>query len=237
MHLTRDQIVDAAIRILDEEGPDALSMRRLGTELGSGATSVYWHVKGKDDLLDLVADRVIGEVLVGLEPATTWRDWMAAFARSMRRVLLTNPGVAPVVGRRAVMGPNALLALEGLFPLLAADGFDRLASMLASTTLVGWTTTLVLAEAREAREGTGFSQRGTVPAVTDRPSVAAMLLDGAPPTADERFEYGLQVLLEGIAAHEAGRGRRAGASSAAGRHRGRSGSRDETTDGSGGMPR
>jgi AcrR family transcriptional regulator len=186
MPLTRDQIVDAAIRILDDEGPDALSMRRLGAELRAGTTSVYWHVRGKDELLDLVSDRVIGEVFAGIGATGTWRAWMAAFARSMRRVLLAHPGVAPVVGRRATAGPNALLALEGLFGRLAADGFDRTTSMLASTTLVGWTTTLVLAEVREARDGAG-------------PLVA----DGAIPTADARFEYGLEVLLDGIAAREA----------------------------------
>jgi AcrR family transcriptional regulator len=201
--LTRDQIVDAAVRILDGEGPDGLSMRRLGTELDAGATSIYWHVNGKDDLLDLVADRVIGEVLAGLVPADTWRDWMSAFARSMRRVLLVHPGVAPVVGRRVGMGPNALLALEGVLPLLAADGFDSVSSMLATTTLVGWTTTLVLAEAREAREGTWLAGPGNLPAAGDRPGVAASLLGGTLPTADERFEYGLEVLLEGIDAREA----------------------------------
>jgi AcrR family transcriptional regulator len=186
MPLTRDQIVDAAIRILDDEGPDALSMRRLGAELRAGTTSVYWHVRGKDELLDLVSDRVIGEVFAGIGATSTWRAWMAAFARSMRRVLLAHPGVAPVVGRRATAGPNALLALEGLFGRLAADGFDRTTSMLASTTLVGWTTTLVLAEVREARDGPG-----------------PLIDDGAIPTADTRFEYGLEVLLDGIAAREA----------------------------------
>lgn len=213
--LTRDQIIDAAIRILDEDGPDALSMRHLGTELDAGATSIYWHVKGKDDLLDLVADRVIGEVLAGLVPANTWQEWMAAFARSMRRVLLTHPGVAPVVGRRVGMGPNALLALDGVFPLLAADGFDSVSSMLATTTLVGWTTTLVLAEAREAREGTWLTQPGTTLAAGDRPGVAATLRDGALPTADERFEYGLEVLLEGVDARQARHGRRTGGTSRA----------------------
>lgn len=207
MPLTRDQIVDAAVRILDGEGPDGLSMRHLGTELDAGATSIYWHVKGKDDLLDLVADRVIGEVLAGLVPADTWRDWMSAFARSMRRVVLMHPGVAPVVGRRVGMGPNALLALEGVLPLLAADGFDSVSSMLATTTLVGWTTTLVLAEAREAREGTWLAGPGNLPAAGDRPGVAATLRDGTLPTADERFEYGLEVLLEGIHARQARHGR------------------------------
>ena len=214
MPLNRDQIIDAAIRILDEEGPDALSMRHLGTELDAGATSVYWHVKGKDDLLDLVADRVIGEVLEGLVPANTWRDWMVAFARSMRRVLLAHPGVAPVVGRRVGMGPNALLALEEVFPLLAADGFGTGSSMLATTTLVGWTTTLVLDEVREAREGTRLAHPGTLPAAGDHPRVAATMRGGALPTADERFEYGLEVLVEGIDAREARHRRRTTTSAA-----------------------
>ena len=99
-----------------------------------------------------------------------------------------------------------------MFPLLAADGFDRASSMLATTTLVGWTTALVLAEARETREGTWPAEPGTL-AAGDRPGVAAMLRDGTLPTADERFEYGLEVLLEGIDAREARHGRRTGGTS------------------------
>lgn len=193
MALTRDQIVDAAILILDAEGEDALSMRRLGAELGSGATSVYWHVRSRDDLLDHVADRVIGEILAGVEPATSWRAWMESFARSMRRVLLAHAGVAPVVGSRAAIGPNARRALEELLPLLRAEGFDEPASMLASTTLVSWMTTLVLAEAREAFVALVARDRGSMPGA------------GAIPTADERFEYGLGVLLAGIAARRSQR--------------------------------
>ena len=60
--LTRARIVDAALRIIDRDGLDALSMRRLGDELGAGTTSVYWHVANKDQLLDLVLDHVLGEV-------------------------------------------------------------------------------------------------------------------------------------------------------------------------------
>jgi AcrR family transcriptional regulator len=188
MALTRDQIVDAAIRILGTEGPDALSMRRLGAELGSGATSIYWHVATKDDLLDLVADRVIGEILAGVEPASSWRTWMESFARSMREVLLAHPGVAAVVGSRAAIGPNARRALDELLPLLRSDGFDEPASMLASTTLVSWMTALVLTEAREARPARAHGGvRGAA----------------AIPTADDRFEYGLGVLVAGIAARRA----------------------------------
>src|SRR5262245_55293692 len=61
--LDRDRIVDAAIALADRDGLDSLSMRRLGQELGAGATSLYWHVRSKDELLDLVLDRIIGEVM------------------------------------------------------------------------------------------------------------------------------------------------------------------------------
>ena len=59
--ISRDAIVAAAIRLLDREGLAALSMRRLGDELGAGAASLYWHVGSKDGLLDLVFDEIIGE--------------------------------------------------------------------------------------------------------------------------------------------------------------------------------
>ena len=201
MPLTRDQIVDAAIRILDAEGPEALSMRRLGAELDAGAATVYWHVRSKDELLDLVADRVIGEVFAAIGEAGDWRAWMAGFARSMRRVLLAHRGVAGVVGSRVTAGPNATAALDRLLGLLASDGFDATSSILASTTLVGWTTALVLAEAREA--AAGGSVAGAAALATGGDARLRAVLDATMSlTADVRFDYGLEVLLAGIEARE-----------------------------------
>src|ERR687893_1971585 len=71
--LSREQIVRAAIEILDAEGAAGLSMRRLGTRLGSGATSLYWHVAHKDELLELAVDEVLGEVYVPEAGDTPWR--------------------------------------------------------------------------------------------------------------------------------------------------------------------
>jgi AcrR family transcriptional regulator len=64
-----EQIVRAAIEVLDAEGPTGLSMSRLGTKLGSGATSLYWHVVNKDELLSLAVDEMLSEVYVPV-PAT-----------------------------------------------------------------------------------------------------------------------------------------------------------------------
>ena len=77
--LTVDRIVATAIEIVDREGLDALSMRRLGTELGAGATSLYWHVKNKDELLDLALDKLFAEIEAP-DPELPWRDQLRELA-------------------------------------------------------------------------------------------------------------------------------------------------------------
>src|SRR4051812_16996021 len=86
--LSREQIVKAAIELLDAQGPAGLSMRRLGTHLGAGATSMYWHVANKDELLELVMDEVLGEVYVPEAGDTTWRVALTIWADGMRAMLL-----------------------------------------------------------------------------------------------------------------------------------------------------
>src|SRR5579875_2585707 len=70
--LSRDAIVDAALRVLDAEGMDGLSMRRVGEELGAGAASIYWHVQNKDELLQLVFERVISEIELPVPDPSRW---------------------------------------------------------------------------------------------------------------------------------------------------------------------
>ena len=72
--ISREAIVTAAIQLLDREGLAALSMRRLAEELGTGAASLYWHVGSKDGLLELIFDRVIGEVEMPAHPPPSLRD-------------------------------------------------------------------------------------------------------------------------------------------------------------------
>src|SRR5581483_4520277 len=83
--INRDAIVAAAIGLLDREGLSALSMRRLGEELGAGAASLYWHVGSKDGLLDLVLDELIGEVEVPEPDPAHWQEQLKEEARSQRR--------------------------------------------------------------------------------------------------------------------------------------------------------
>ncbi|WP_060714087.1 TetR family transcriptional regulator [Pseudonocardia sp. HH130629-09] len=96
--LSREQIVCAAIELLDADGVDGLSMRQLGSRLGSGATSVYWHVGNKDNLVALAADAVFGEVDLPDPAEIGWRDAIVASSHGLRNVILRHRWLIPVLG-------------------------------------------------------------------------------------------------------------------------------------------
>jgi AcrR family transcriptional regulator len=141
--ISRDAIVAAAIRLLDAEGLDALSMRRIADQLGTGAASLYWHVGSKDGLLDLVFEQVIGEVAVPDPEPDRWREQIKDVARSQRAISLRHPYIVRISIGRIPMGPNALRYSERVLAILRAAGLPpRLAvqgSHLLIATINGFT--------------------------------------------------------------------------------------------------
>jgi AcrR family transcriptional regulator len=207
--LTLERILDAAMRIADEEGLEALSMRRLGTELGAGATSLYWHVKNKDELLDLLVDRVIGEMLEEIRPADGWRAQMTEAARTARRVLVRHRHLAPVFGTRPTFGPNALQAIEIVVGQLRAAGFDDLTATLGANAVVTWSSGYAVFEARDPlgpnatpaeREAFATAMQATFASLPpDRfPNTIAMLPLMNRIDADAQFESALGWILDGL---------------------------------------
>jgi AcrR family transcriptional regulator len=209
--LTRDEIVATAIRLIDEGGMEAFSMRRLGHELDAGATSLYWHVRNKDELIDLILDVVIGEVAedfdAHLPPDADWREQLAEIARALRRVLLQHRHIAPLLGERPTLGPNALDAAERVMGILLSAGFDVRATSLASGALINYASGFALFESRSpGGSGDAPETRELVEQVTAY--FAALPADRYPHmkavaqvhiTETEQFEYGLQRLLDGLA--------------------------------------
>lgn len=124
--LSREQIVKAAIELLDAEGPAGLSMRKLGTRLGAGATSMYWHVTNKDELLELAVDEVMGEAYVPESGDTSWRVGLSVWANGMHTMLLRHPWVTGLLGTRPTIGPNAMRMGERAVALLTGAGFEGL---------------------------------------------------------------------------------------------------------------
>jgi len=93
--LTQEQIVGEAIKLLDADGLDALTMRKLGTALGAVATAVYWHVANKEELIELVVDEVYGEIEVPeVSDPSQWRE-----AADLSRAQPANDDRAPPLGR------------------------------------------------------------------------------------------------------------------------------------------
>ncbi|MEU6041354.1 TetR/AcrR family transcriptional regulator C-terminal domain-containing protein [Actinomadura sp. NPDC047616] len=119
--LTRERIVAEAVALLDEEGPDRLTMRRLAERLGTGSTTLYWHVETKDDVLDLALDAILGEFPV---PARTgdWRADATALLAEWRAAMLRHPWSAALLGR-PLLGPNVLARTEYLHAVLVDAGF------------------------------------------------------------------------------------------------------------------
>src|SRR3954468_15562836 len=99
-NLTREQIVATAMTPLDTEGLAGLSIRKLAAKLGSGATSLYWHVPTKDDLIDLLIDEVWGEIDIPDSGLAGWRSGLLLFAHSMRSAILRHPWLPEVMYTR-----------------------------------------------------------------------------------------------------------------------------------------
>src|ERR671937_1244869 len=126
--LTREAIVAAALEILDAEGLDALSMRRVAEELGTGAASLYWHVGSKDGLLDLLLEEIVGEQQVPDPEPGRWQEQLKEVARAMRATILRHRDVVRISIGRVPMGPNALRWSERVLAILRAGGVpDQLA--------------------------------------------------------------------------------------------------------------
>jgi AcrR family transcriptional regulator len=124
--LTRDAIVDAALSVLDAVGMDGLSMRRVAQELGTGAASLYWHVRNKDELFQLVFDRVTRDVVLPEPDSAHWQEQLKLLCYEMRKALSKHRDVARISFGRVPTGPQMALLTEWLFTLLQPIGIpDR----------------------------------------------------------------------------------------------------------------
>jgi AcrR family transcriptional regulator len=207
--LTRDAIIDAALRVVDTEGLVALSMRRLASELRVVPASLYGHVSGREELLQLLLDRVAGEI--GRPPADP-DDWQAAcreFLRSLRSALVGHNDLASAAIGNIPTGPHWMKLVDGLLGLLVAGRMRPAAAAYASDLLIEHVIT-------DVYEGALFAQRieadpgyfdslsqylHALPA--DRfPNIAAMvdhLTAGGSGSGDARFEFGLDVIFHSLA--------------------------------------
>jgi AcrR family transcriptional regulator len=184
---SREQIAAAALEIADAEGFESVSMRRIAARLGAGTMSLYRYIATKDDLIGLLDDALLGEALVpdGELPAS-WQDAVAVVVRRTRATLLRHPWAAHALRGAAgthggMAGPNATRHLEQSLTALAAAPMDSVGKLELLAILDDYVT--------------GHALRAARP-----------LAPGGPDHLSARFEHGLRLLVDGLAA-ELGPGR------------------------------
>ena len=122
--ISRRSALAAALSIIDREGLDALSIRRLAEELGVNGASLYHHFQNNDEILNGAARLALGEVRTPDARDEDWRVWMARNASRLREALLAHPGLIPIVVRRGPLGIGTDM-LESSAALLEAQGLRR----------------------------------------------------------------------------------------------------------------
>jgi len=142
---TRDQVVEAAIRIADVEGLPAVTMRRVATEIGAGAMSLYTYVPTRERLLDLMVDRV-GAGTRPVEITGDWRADLLALAGAQRALMLTHPWLPAALPNRQLTGTNTLAYLERGLAALAPTGLDGPTKMEIIALITGFVAAYVLGE-------------------------------------------------------------------------------------------
>lgn len=212
--LSRDQIVRAALELLDAEGTEGLSMRRLAAKLGSGATSIYWYVANKDELLDLVLDEAMGEVRPSGPPGTDWRDEARAVVHAMRDMILRHPWLSTVLGLRPAIGPKAAQVSERVIAALTRAGFEGLELAYANSMLMShaigaasmqaaWSTTVRRSGMSDAEVQQSLEAHGDTMAA-ERPHYGKWWDSVQLPEVDrmqqDAYDFGVERLLDGLSA-------------------------------------
>lgn len=218
--LSRDEIVRVAIQVADAEGQDAVTMRRIARELNAGTMSLYWHIASKEELLDLMIDEVQGGRPLP-DPSGDWRQDMDQLARITRQSLHQHQWMMDVMGGRPPAGPKSLRNLERTLASFDGLGLDGGTAIDIVTTVGTYVMGAVLREVQE-HTNESFRERAFAGLTEDEmqqvieefkdrvratgrfPRLIRLLDDDHDPdaaeTRDARFEFGLECLLDGIAA-------------------------------------
>jgi AcrR family transcriptional regulator len=138
----RQQILDAALAIADEQGLDAVTMRAVAARIGVTAMALYPHVRSKDDLVDGLVGRLLAELSLPDPAALPWSDRLRTIGWSAREVAHRHPAVVPLLFARPAVTPEAVMVVEAIFQALldagVPDGDVPRIERLVSTFVLGY---------------------------------------------------------------------------------------------------
>lgn len=195
--LDREQIVDKALELVDREGIAALSIRRLGRELGVEGPALYTYVKDKDELLGAIGDRVLDVLELDFPGRGTWPERIRAAVAGWAAMQERHPGAFPLIYR----GPKEKVSrtTEELLDALRTAGFDEAGAALAYQTLICFLDGALLEWPRESYGGAkGWERIGQTVDSSTYPRMAEIAPHAATLSWDEIFWSGFDLLMQGL---------------------------------------
>jgi AcrR family transcriptional regulator len=195
--LSRERVLRAAVAVVDRDGLDALTMRRLGEELGVEAMSLYRWVPGKAALLDGVHETILAE----LEPPSRTKRWtsaVAAYARGFRAVLVAHPRALPIFATRPAATAESLRHVERGLRLLRDAGFGADDAISALQTVVTFVVGHALSTHGPLAEDERSAPRYDALDAASFPALREAAATLAEHDVDAEFEFGLDAILRGL---------------------------------------
>jgi AcrR family transcriptional regulator len=204
--LSREVVVSAALQVIEADGGDALTMRRVADQIGVSASALYGYVANKEELVQLVVDRIFREV-PDPAPAGDWQQMMKEYARAVLATFRRHPGVAGLTLGRVVFTPSMLDMGERMLAEMRAAGMpDQVAAFagdLGSLYVAAYAyeqdvTPMAGREQEFVAQFAGWIRSLPADRFPNTVALAGNLVAG---DADDRFEWGLDVLIRGLASY------------------------------------
>jgi AcrR family transcriptional regulator len=212
--LSEDAVVDAALAILKADGLEAVTMRRVAAALDTGAASLYVYVSGREGLLQTMVDRVIATIEVEAPDPSRWRAQLHSLVHRMRHALVAHPGIAAMFLTIPPMTETVLRLTENLLGNQLAGDLDPQDAAWASDIFLLLVTAVASENDARRRRGSDDDYRRDVDELhttfaglpPDRfPSLAAHAAQMVAGDADERFDFAINVVIDGVTARAARR--------------------------------
>jgi TetR/AcrR family transcriptional regulator, tetracycline repressor protein len=204
--LTREEIIKEALALLEQEGPGALSMRRLADRVGVTPNALYTHVRGKADLIDGLIDQVYAGLTIELDQSGDWTQQLTTLSQAIRAHLLAHPAVVPYAIQQPGLGPHSLRLGEAIYNVLRPAGFSDQAVVGTVYALLTYILGFVALEVPRA---------GTDPQTSDEyvrrmwaffaalppgefPHTVELAAQLARSSTDDQFQFGIRTFLAGL---------------------------------------
>lgn len=204
MQLSREQVLAAALGLLDEVGLEHLTMRRLAAALGVQNGATYWHFRSKQALLEAMADTLLAGLTAGLDTESPWTERITELARRLRRGLLSRRDGARLFSAAFFPLPNALAYGEAVIAALGESGLSSRDAAWAADTLTYYVVGHTIEEQLAAAlPGSGCDATARLTGAVDpqrHPHMYAALAHIPAPHHQEHFDYGLHLIVNGIRA-------------------------------------